>query len=667
MAEKVKIVIEVDSKTGVANMKQFGTSSDRVTSGMKRQEKAAKSLTGSLTGVVAALGGFVAIRSITGWMGEWVEAAGKQQQSVAGMEQAMRSMGRYTPQLRDELIGLAQGFQRVTTFGDEATIEGTKFLLTYKDITDKLLPRSIKTMLDLAALMGGDTRQAANMLGKASMGLAGELRRVGITIDETIGKSGDFSAILREIEKQVGGQAEALARTGYGGLQQLRNLAGDTKEQFGELLLKVGQAGVFDTLKTMLMGVTDKMSLWIEQNDTLINQKVKEYVDGITVSLKGIVGVYNSLPEGVIGAAGMGIVGRIISGSTPIGVLTGAVVLLNTQLKTLGMNLWALPQKYKELSEYTQKIWDALTGKKDWRTGADLTTGGITDSWMGRPLSKATGPAKPDTGGSTQDLWKSFGGGEAESFSNWVQSAYGFSQPEEWLQPQLGLVEDMTAEHFRRMKELTAGNKMEIAEILRSNTANELKIEQDMQMKRLDIYQSVAAGISNTFLQISQAGGKQSKEAFKLYQAFAIVEAGISTAMSIIKTLAEPALPWPSNVIMAGIIGGMGLLQVGMIASAKPPSYDQGGISTTPGMYYAGVPEAHVPLKSGAIPVAFNAGRGGGDIFIVMENPVFQDLETQQAVFANIAANITERIAPNAVVRAYDNDHAIRGRIRGRA
>ena len=351
MSEKIKIIIEVDSKTGVANMKQFGTSSDKVTSGMKRQEKAAKSLTGSLTGVVAALGGFMIISSAVRWIDDFVEAAGKQQQSVAGMEQAMRSMGRYTPQLRDELIGLAQGLQKVTTFGDEATIEGTKFLLTYKDITDNLLPRSIKTMLDLAALMGGDTRQAANMLGKASMGLAGELRRVGITIDETIGKSGDFAAILREIEKQVGGQAEALARTGYGGLVQLRNLTGDAKEKFGELALKVGQAGVFDLLKENLIGVTDKMGLWIEQNDTLINQKVKEYVDGISSSLKSLLDAYNSFPEGVIGATGVGVIGRILSGSTPFGVLIGAMILINKHMDKLPENLRSISDEMRSLEK----------------------------------------------------------------------------------------------------------------------------------------------------------------------------------------------------------------------------------------------------------------------------------------------------------------------------
>ncbi|MCK4788220.1 MAG: hypothetical protein KAV87_31040, partial [Desulfobacteraceae bacterium] len=285
----VKIEIRVDDK-GTVKVKKFGDQSEKAFKRTGRSvgdfNKKLTSAHGTLTKFVAAFGGFMILRSATRWLDDFVEAAGKQQQSIAGMEQAMRSMGRYTPQLRDELIGLAQGFQEVTTFGDEATIEGTKFLLTYKAITDDLLPRSIKTMLDLAALMGGDTRQAANMLGKASMGLAGELRRVGITIDENIGKSGDFAAILGEIEKQVGGQAEALARTGYGGLIQLRNLTGDAKEQFGELALKIGQAGVFDLLKEKLIGVTDKMELWIEQNEAIIKQKVPEYIEKITSVLK---------------------------------------------------------------------------------------------------------------------------------------------------------------------------------------------------------------------------------------------------------------------------------------------------------------------------------------------------------------------------------------------
>ena len=49
-----------------------------------------------------------------------------------------------------------------------------------------------------------------------------------------------------------------------------------------------------------------------------------------------------------------------------------------------------------------------------------------------------------------------------------------------------------------------------------------------------------------------------------------------------------------------------GLARVSMIGSQEMPSYDQGGVNTSPGFFYSGVPEAHIPLKSGAVPVEIN-------------------------------------------------------------
>ena len=188
-------------------------------------------------GLGAVFLGGLGISVVTSSIREFVQASGKQEQAVAGLTQAMRSMGRYSASLESTLLGTAKALQRTTTFGDEATISGQKFLLTYKDIGTNVLPRATKTMLDLAALMGGDTVQAANMLGKASMGMTGELRRVGITVDQATFKSEGFLGVLREIESHVGGQAEALAQTGYGGIQQLGNIVGDVKEKLGDLVL----------------------------------------------------------------------------------------------------------------------------------------------------------------------------------------------------------------------------------------------------------------------------------------------------------------------------------------------------------------------------------------------------------------------------------------------
>jgi hypothetical protein len=238
---------------------------------LKKGVKGFESLKGSIVSLNQALDlasrGMRGLRVLKDRASEWIELAGAQQQAQAGMNQAMVSMGRYSEEMEDRLLGMASALQDVTTFGDEATIEGTKFLLTYRQIGDEILPEAQEAMLDLAALMGGDTRQAANMLGKASMGMAGELRRVGITIDSTVAKSGDFKAILKEIQAQVGGQARALARTGYGGMLQMGNLMGDIKEKLGDMILSIMQFGGGEGVAGILKTINKELKEFQESSD----------------------------------------------------------------------------------------------------------------------------------------------------------------------------------------------------------------------------------------------------------------------------------------------------------------------------------------------------------------------------------------------------------------
>ena len=226
------------------------------------------------------------------------------------------------------------------------------------------------------------------------------------------------------------------------------------------------------------------------------------------------------------------------------------------------------------------------------------------------------------------------------------------------------LAELVAAEEMKFQAALYAQTKME--EMLAVSHGKMIEAERVANQERLSFYENTAGQIAGTFLQISQAGGKQSAKAFKIYQAFAIAQAGISAAMAYTKTLAEPLLPWPGNVAMANIIAGMAAVQIGLIAAAKPPSFDTGGISTTPGVYYAGVPEAHIPLQGGAVPVELSGGGGSQVININMTNPTFQDVETQRQVFAQIAEVIVKKTAPSAVMQAYNNDHPSRDRVRGR-
>jgi len=120
----------------------------------------------------------------------------------------------------------------------------------------------------------------------------------------------------------------------------------------------------------------------------------------------------------------------------------------------------------------------------------------------------------------------------------------------------------------------------------------------------MSMYADMAGGVAGVFQQIAQAGGKQSKEAFIMYKAFAVAQAGIQATSAILNTLASPLLTPPMNQIMAGVIGAMAAAKVAAIVSAQPPSYDEGGISKAKGFYQTGnIAEAHIPLKKGRIPV----------------------------------------------------------------
>jgi hypothetical protein len=189
-----------------------------------------------------------------------VSASNEQARAVEGLNTALKSMGRYTPELSSQMQDLASALQETTNYGDEATMQGQKFLVTYRDITDDLLPRSSKAMLNLAALMGGDVASAANMLGKASMGMTGELRRVGITVDANVYKSEGYVGVLRAIESQVSGQAEAMRRA-TGPWIAIGNAIGDVKEKLGDMV-KISFGPFGEDLLTVI---------------GLINAKIKEF------------------------------------------------------------------------------------------------------------------------------------------------------------------------------------------------------------------------------------------------------------------------------------------------------------------------------------------------------------------------------------------------------
>jgi hypothetical protein len=191
---------------------------------------------GKIANVKTALVGAFGVLGAGALASSSLDAFAKQERAVTSFDESLKSMGRTTKDLGPNIKALATRIQAEGIIGDEAILEGAAFLSTYGDITDALLPRTIRAMVDLAAKTGGSTTNAAKLLGKASMGLVGALSIAGISLSEATKKSKNFEDILTEIEQQVGGVNAALGAATSGALTQFGNALGDVKEQIGGVI-----------------------------------------------------------------------------------------------------------------------------------------------------------------------------------------------------------------------------------------------------------------------------------------------------------------------------------------------------------------------------------------------------------------------------------------------
>lgn len=201
-----------------------------------------KSLSLRLT---APLAGFAALS---------VRAFGQQARALANVEAGLKSTGNAAGLTSKELQDAASQLQDLTGFGDEDILEGvTSTLLTFTNVSGQVFKDAQQAAIDLSATLGTDLQSSAIQIGKALndpiKGLTG-LSRAGIQFSEdqkdvikNLAETGRVaeaqSLVLKELQTQFGGTAEAAARVGTGPLRSLAGRLGDLSEVFGEAILNV--------------------------------------------------------------------------------------------------------------------------------------------------------------------------------------------------------------------------------------------------------------------------------------------------------------------------------------------------------------------------------------------------------------------------------------------
>lgn len=213
-------------------------------------------------------------------------AMGKATQAAMIQEDAERRLGVIYGENADRIIELAAAYQQQTRYGDEAIIEAAAIGATYQNLRGDIEP-AIEAALNMSEAYGMDLVQAMHMLGRASGGMVGNMRRVGIMVDAADVKARGMTAVYEQIAKETSNAAFATDSASKS-LDQMRNAVGDLWESLGFALLP--------SLREGSAFVKDFAERAIEFANTPLGQTAVQWAAGLGLVMVPIGGLLLALP-----------------------------------------------------------------------------------------------------------------------------------------------------------------------------------------------------------------------------------------------------------------------------------------------------------------------------------------------------------------------------------
>lgn len=158
-----------------------------------------------------------------------------QEKANVQLATAMRQAGTYTDQAYQSLVNYSVELQKFTVYGDDATTT-VMAQLQAMGLNAEQTKAATLQVANLASLMGTDLNGAARVMADLFQGNTGLIGRYIKGIDETAIKSGNLDLIIQELNKHIGGQAEALGNTAFGSVAKFNNAIDDMRENIGGAL-----------------------------------------------------------------------------------------------------------------------------------------------------------------------------------------------------------------------------------------------------------------------------------------------------------------------------------------------------------------------------------------------------------------------------------------------
>jgi hypothetical protein len=259
-------------------------------------------------------------------------------EALANLQSTITSTGNAANITSESFFAYANQLQKVTGTGADQITQGAALLATFKNVRNEtgkgnqVFNRATKAALDLSKKGFGDLSGSNKMLGKALndpiRGITA-LSRAGVTFTEeqkatikTLQESGRTldaqKIILREVEDQVSGTAEAFGATTRGKIERSKRAFEEMQKTLARALLPVleGAAALFQ-----------KLSGFIERNE-----RVAKILIGVVAGLAAGILILNGIMK--IAGATMAIVRvaqlalNLAMTMNPIGLIVVAIGLL---------------------------------------------------------------------------------------------------------------------------------------------------------------------------------------------------------------------------------------------------------------------------------------------------------------------------------------------------
>src|SRR3990167_5836884 len=241
---------------------------DAVTGELRKIGDGVDSFASKVKGVFVALGAAIAAIGLGKLFRDSITEALEAEKSMARLDAALRPLGRSYKDVAVEVEKYLDNIQRTTRYSDEEAREAlTKLVIATGSY--ELALKDMPITINLAAAANKSLVEAADMVTKAHVGVARELKNFGIQVKAGVDAVPQLTAKLGDWEKT--------SRTMGDRLGTVNNLWKEFKELIGAALIGSEQLSASGGAVDRIVDLLVRMAEWVDKNA----DKIEKFADTI--------------------------------------------------------------------------------------------------------------------------------------------------------------------------------------------------------------------------------------------------------------------------------------------------------------------------------------------------------------------------------------------------